>query len=401
MSQQKLLLNKLLLHSGRSRLWLSLLSLAAGTTLLLVAVMVWWNFNELLSGKHDDDSLGSTFLTVSKRVTNETMGRPGATIFTSDEIEQVKAAPQVQGVGALLSNRFPAYAVMNAAIGFSTEMFLEAVPEKFMDKLPEDWAWQEGNREVPIIVSREFLNLYNYGFALSQGLPQLSESSIQSISFQLKIGNALQGEVFNARVAGFSDRISSVLVPEPFLKYGNDKYAPGTMTGPSRLIVKTKDPSDPRFVDYLQQHDYVTNAEQLRWNKLRSVVEIVSLATGLLALLLMGVSTLVFVLFIELTIAKAKAAIRLLLEIGYSPGYLVGFMLRKFIPLVVVALLDAMIIAVAIQCSAHYKLQQMKLHVAKFPGWPVWIALGISAMVLLWFVVFSIKRSISQEKIAA
>lgn len=397
MSQQSALLDKLLRHNkGRSRLWLSLGALMTGTTLLLVAVMVWWNFNELLAGKHDNDSLGSTFLTVGKRVTNETMGRPGATIFTPTEIEAFKQAPQVQEVGALMSNRFPAYAVMNAAVGFSTEMFLEAVSERFMDKLPEDWHWQEGETEVPIIVSKEFLNLYNYGFALSQGLPQLSESSIQSIAFQLRIGNSLQGETMNARVVGFSDRISSVLVPETFLEYGNEKYAPAVTVGPSRLIVKAKDPSHPEFVSYLEQRDYTTNAEQLRWNKLRSVVQVVAAATGILAILLMGIATIVFVLFIELTIAKAQASIRLLLEIGYSPKFLSGVLLRKFIPLAMAALLDAMLIVVVVQYIAHRKLGEMKLHIASLPGWPVWAAFGVSTVLLLLFIVSSIKRSISR-----
>ncbi|WP_276132175.1 hypothetical protein [Polluticoccus soli] len=396
MSQRSVLLDKLLRHNkGRSRLWLSLGALVAGTTLLLLAVMVWWNFTELLSGKHDNDSLGSTFLTVGKRVTNETMGKPNATIFTPAEIEAFKSAPQVQEVGALMSNRFPAYAVMNAAVGFSTEMFLEAVPERFMDKLPKDWHWQEGETEVPIIVSKEFLNLYNYGFALSQGLPQLSESSIQSISFQLKIGNSIQGETMNARVVGFSDRISSVLVPEDFLKYGNEKYAPGIAIGPSRLIVKAKDPSDPLFVSYLKNHDYTTNAEQLRWNKLRAIVDVVASATGLLAVLLMGIATMVFVLFIELTIAKAQASIKLLLEIGYSPEFLSSFLLQKFIPLVMAALMFAMLVALGIQYIAHNALREMQLHVASLPGWPVWAAFGISTVVLLLFVVTSIKRSIS------
>lgn len=397
MSQQSALLNKLLRHGkGKSRLWLSLAALVAGTTLLLVAVMMWWNFNEILSGKHDNDSLGSTFLTVSKRVTNENMGKPDATIFTSAEIDAFRQAPQVQEIGALMSNRFPAYAIMNAAVGFSTEMFLEAVPERFMDKLPEGWHWQEEETEVPIIVSKEFLNLYNYGFALSQGLPQLSESSIQSISFQLKIGNSIQGETMNARVVGFSDRISSVLVPEEFLMYGNRKYSPGVAIGPSRLIVKAKDPSDPQFVSYLEQHDYTTNAEQLRWNKLRSVVDVVATATGVLAVLLMGIATMVFVLFIELTIAKAQASIRLLLEIGYSPKFLSAFLMRKFIPLMLGALLAAMLIALGIQYIAHYALGEMQLHIASVPGWPVWVAFGISTLVLLLFIVSSIKRSISR-----
>ena len=392
---QKAILKKLLLRNTRnSRLWLSLIALCTGTTLLLISVLIWWNFRELLEGKHDNDSLGSTFLTISKKVTNENMGRPETTLFSEAEINALRSVPQVQDVGVLTSNRFPVYAVMSASVGFSTEMFLEAVPSRFMDKLPEDWDWKEGDNIVPVIISSEFLNLYNYGFALSQGLPQLSESSIKSVAFDLKVGGGIMGETFKAQVVGFSDRISSVLVPENFINYGNNKYVPGVPIAPSRLIVKAKDPSDQQFVHYLQQHGYTTNAEQLRWNKLRSIVTVVTSATGLLALLLMGLGVLVFILFIELTIAKAQASLKLLLELGYSPRYLRRFMLLQFLPLVFAVLLIALLITAVIQYLASIRLQSLNLSLAAYPGWPVWAAFGVSTVVLLLFIVSSLKRSI-------
>ena len=82
------LLRKLLLRNRNSgRLWASLLALCIGTTLLLLSVMIWWSFQQLLEGKQENDSLGSTFLTVSKKVTNEMMGKPAASLFTPQEID--------------------------------------------------------------------------------------------------------------------------------------------------------------------------------------------------------------------------------------------------------------------------------------------------------------------------
>lgn len=392
---QTLLLKKLLLRNNRrnSRLWFSLVALCTGTTLLLLSVMIWWNFHELLEGKRDNDSLGSTFLTIGKKVTNENMGHPETTLFTQADIQALQQAPQVQDVGVLVSNRFPVFAVMNS-MGFSTEMFLEAAPDRFMDKQPAEWKWQEGDREIPLIVSADFLNLYNYGFALSQGLPQLSESSIQSVAFDLRVGTGAATEMYKAHVVGFSDRISSILVPESFIQYGNSHFAPGVAIAPSRLIVKAKDPSQQAFVDYLQAHDYTTNAEQLRWNKLRSIVEVFTSATGLLAVLLMGIGTLVFILFIELTIARAQASLKLLLEIGYSPRYLGRFMTGRFMPLVALALLLSLVAAIAVQFIAAQQAQSLKLTLSLFPGWPVWVAFAISAGVLLLFVIRAIGRAI-------
>ena len=134
------LLRKLLLRNngGAGRMWASLISLCIGTTLLLLSVMIWWNFQQLLEGREANDSLGSTFLPVSKKITNSMMGKKGASLFSTQEIEGLKAAPQVQDVGQLTSNRFPVYAVLNANVGFATDMFLEAVPDRFIDNKPED-----------------------------------------------------------------------------------------------------------------------------------------------------------------------------------------------------------------------------------------------------------------------
>jgi hypothetical protein len=381
------LLRKLILNStGNSRLWAALAAVCVGTTLLLVSVAIWWNFKELMEGKRDNDSLGSTFLTISKQVTNENMGQPMATIFNTAEIDALRNAPEVQDAGVLSGNRFPVYATFGSSMGFATELFLEAVPERFMDNKPANWQWQPGDSRVPIIISTEFLNLYNYGFALSQGLPQLSESSIQSIAFELKVGRGLQAQNYTAQIVGFSDRISSVLVPESFIDYGNNAYAPGVQAAPSRVIVKAKDPSADAFVHYLQAHNYTTNAEQLRWNKLRSVVTLVTGATGLLAALLMGIGILVFILFIELTIAKAQPAIQLLTELGYSPGYLSRFIAARFIPLMGGALVVALLLTVGLQLAASIWGTNLQLNLGKLPGWPVWAA-WVFSLVLFYVLI--------------
>src|SRR3954462_4142509 len=94
------LLNKLLFRrQHNTRLWTALSAMCIGMTLLLVAVLIWWNFNQLLHGKQDGDSLGSTFLTISKRVSNENMGKPAMTVFSEPEIESLKSVSDVEDVG--------------------------------------------------------------------------------------------------------------------------------------------------------------------------------------------------------------------------------------------------------------------------------------------------------------
>ncbi len=376
---------------------MALVAVFTGTVLLLLSVMIWWNFKEVLQGKNDSDSLGSTFLTISKEVTDENMGKPRTTLFTYTEIDALNSLPQVKDVGVLTSNRFPVYATLSARLGFSTEMFLEAVPDRFIDSKPIDWAWQPGSTRVPIIISSDFLNLYNYGFALSQGLPQLSKSSIKALAFDLVIGKGANAEIFTANVVGFSDRISSVLVPQSFIDYGNQKLAPEMVTMPSRLIVKVSDPSNEQFVKFLSSRNYTTNSELLRWNKLRRVVDAVSSATGLLAILLMAIGAMVFILFIELTVARAQESLKLLLTLGYSPRYLSVFMLKRFIPLLIVVLMLSGVVAIVAQQQASVWVKSMELQIAEFPGWPVWLALVVSIAILVLFVSRAVMVSIRKK----
>src|SRR5262245_60360930 len=127
------LLHKLMFRTdGSSRKWAAWITLFVGTTLLLLSVMIWWNFREVLQRRSQNDSLSSTFLTINKRITDRNMGQ--VNLFTEAEIEELKKLPEVQEVGTLASNHFPVSASMGTSLGFYTQLFLEAVPERFMDK---------------------------------------------------------------------------------------------------------------------------------------------------------------------------------------------------------------------------------------------------------------------------
>ena len=46
---------------------------------------------------------------------------------------------------------------------------------------------REAFGDIPIIIPRNYLNLYNYGFAKSQGLPQISEGIFQRVSLGIEV----------------------------------------------------------------------------------------------------------------------------------------------------------------------------------------------------------------------
>ena len=392
------LLQKLLLKNGkRSRLLVALSALGIGLTLLLLSVLLWWNFNELLHGTRNDDSLGSSFLTISKKVTAENMGQPQMTVFTPQEFNALQLAPEVQSAGAVLAVKPKVWLTMDlGSDAFSTILVLEAVPENFMDKHPPDWGWNAGGVQVPIILSSSFLSLYNYAFAPSQGLPQLSEETIKALPFKMEIELPQGKQIFIGHVVGFSDRITSVLAPETFVKWLNAQMNDRIPTPLSRIILKVKDPSKSAFINYLESRGYTTNSEQLRLGKLRAIVEVIAASVGVLALLLLGVSCILFILFIELTIAKAVPSIHRLLEQGYSPWQLSGFLQKKFLPMLLIAGGASVLLCLMLQIIAKNAAKNQQLNLPVLPGWPVWLVAILAISLLLIVMRQAISKAISR-----
>ncbi len=393
-----LLLKKLLLGntSGR-RLWTALFALCLGLFLLLSSVLLWWNFNYLLSGNASGRSMDGSYLMISRRVTNENMGLPGQTVFNPAEIEVLRHAPQVEDLGEVKPLKPQAYMrlQLGPGMGFSTVLVLESVPDRFIENLPANWEWSPGSRHVPVILSSSFLSLYNYAYAPSQGLPQLSESSIQSIPFSLEIGQGGHGQNFVAQVAGFSNRINSVLAPESFIQEMNQQEA-GTTTGISRVMIKVKDPTNAAFTSFLKEHDYMTNSELGRWSQLRILVQSVVFFVGVLALLLLLVSVLVFVLFIELSVSRAKASVVLLQEIGFSPALLRRFLQLRFFRLI--SLFVGIAVALCVFSQFVFSLfgKSVGLHFLPIPGWPFWSCVLLISFLLFFQIRLSITAAIKR-----
>ncbi len=398
----QLLLQKLLLkRNDNKRLWTAWLALLVGCLLLFLSVMLWSIFQEVLVGKKNgSDSLGSTYLTISKVVTDASMSQAALNNINSAELNSIKQAPQVQDAGLLCPANFKVAASLGSGgLNIYTLLFLEAVPDRFIEKLPDTWSWKEGDAVLPIILSRDFLNMYNYIFAPSQGLPLLSESSIKALSFILTVGEGPQQKNFRAQIEGFSDRISSVLVPMSFIEYGNIHFSTlGTNEhSASRVLLKVADPSKKEFADFLTQHHYQTNSELLRFNKVRSIVQMVSYATGVLALLIIGIGALVFLLFIELSLSQAQEKIRLLLTLGYSPRLLILFLLKHYIPMVLSAVAVALLLASCIQYYCALKLKTLALDISSLPSFWVWICAIASGTLILIKVFSTIKRAIQKS----
>jgi len=362
--------------------------------LLFVSVLVWLNFKETLSGKNKQDSMAE-YLVIGKKITDINAGKniPG-NLFTDEEIAEAGKAEGVMEAGSLTSNRYPVSASLGGSLGFYTELFLESVDDKFLDIIPEEWKWQPGQQYVPVIMSNDFLNLYNYGFALSQGYPQLSQKSIRNIPFQINIAGGR--EQYRAQIVGFTDRISSVLVPQNFMDAMNRQYGNQSTGRPSRLILKVKDPSAAAFVKFLETKGYTVNQEQLRWNKIRTAVQAIVASVGIVAIIVVGMAVLSFLLFIEITVQRAAGHISLMLLLGYAPATLRKILFRFFVPWLSSAILVAGVICILLHLLMIRWLATMDLAVPFMTAYPVLILIGATLLFLCLLLGTSVRNILNK-----
>lgn len=394
---RRILLRKLLLRTqSNKRLWPALITLFAGTVMLLSAIILWTGFRDMLSGKYDKDSIDGTYLTVSKPIPHEgKITEQKQALFTNTEIRALGSLPGVEDIGMFTSGHFPVeVSFAGEHMSFSTNLFIETVPDRFIDNKPIDWYWQHSVKEVPVIISTEFLNLYNFGYAPNEGVPQLTRGTISSLVFALKVGKGENAEYFDARVVGFSDRISSILVPESFVAYGNMYLSDTTISQPARLILLVKDPSDELFANYIDERGYITNGELLRLNRLRTIVTAAAMGIGALSVILLVISGIVFLLFAELTLAKAEKNMRLLVEIGYSPRFLGRFIYIRYCLMLLAVMVAAGIATIFLQVRASKLVLEMGLYLGTFPSWEVWAALVLILILMAALIYRTVSKAL-------
>ena len=98
--------------------------------------------------------------------------------FSPKEIEEMKEQSFTESVGAFTPSLFKVSAglgMQEAGIHLSTEMFFESVPDEYVDVSLDNWHFDESAKVIPIIIPRNYLTLYNFGFAQRRNLPKLSE----------------------------------------------------------------------------------------------------------------------------------------------------------------------------------------------------------------------------------
>ncbi len=320
------ILNKIL-WKGKSK-WL-LLGAAfgefVGLFLLLATLQFYFDIQKLLNG---DANPSDQFVQINKKVNLfNTLGMSSS--FTGEDIAKLEGLPFVNMVGRFTPNSFKVGASSDM-LGFYTELFFESIPAEFLDVDEPDFRWSEGGNMVPVIISKDYLALYNFGFAPSQGLPQVTPSTLTKLKMELTISGNGKRQSFSGRIVGFSERINSILVPPDFMEWANENF--GTeQESPARLILKVDNPLNKEFQAFLQEKGYEVSTGRLIGTQFSILLNIVLGVLGAISLLILALSMLVFILNFQLLIAQSKPEIRLLLETGHYPRQISGLLSSRFV----------------------------------------------------------------------
>lgn len=304
-------------HISVSQLTGFFLANLCGMIIVLLSVQFYSDIIPVF--KSGDSFINNDYIVVSKKVSTlgTLAGRNGT--FSTDEIDDIKSQEFTTRVGIFCPAQFKVYAGLEfGGMNISTAMFFESVPDDFVDVKSDSWSYTNDSKEIPIIIPRNYLNLYNFGFAKSRNLPQISEGMVGLVSLDINLSGNGRYERKKGRIVGFSNRLNTILVPESFMDEANRIFGNGKSSRPSRLIIEVNNPADERIARYFNDNGYETEDNKLDSGKtawfLKMVVGVV-IAVGLIISIL---SFYILMLSIYLLLQKNTVKLENLRLIGYS-----------------------------------------------------------------------------------
>lgn len=287
-----------------------------GMIIILCGVQIYSDLKPMFTG--EESLIGNDYVIITKPV--ERVGR-NATTFTREEVDALGDESFVVNIGEFVSSQYEVYgSIMFGGRKISTMMFFESVPDMFIDVETDKWHFSPDSNEIPIIIPRNYLNLYNFGFSHTQNLPQITENLIKSMTLTVELSGNGQVKNYTGRVVGFSDRLNTILVPMDLMIWANNYYANTAPEGASRLIIEVRNPGDPEVVDYLAEHGFVAEEKPSESSKALLLLKVCIAIIILIGLIFSVLSIVIFTLSIYLLLQKNSEKLENLVLIGHKPS---------------------------------------------------------------------------------
>lgn len=289
-----------------------------GLTALLLSFQLILDVRSFHSA--EEELFGPNDVVIQKKVTKLTTIGANSTEFFPEDLEALRQKEFITDVAPFQSADFKVGISEVPGDGlphFYADMFFQAIPDRFMD-VAAGWSWNEQSEFIPIVLPRDFIMIINYGFAQSQGINQISEELLMAARLTIHIDGNGKKTTMIGRVVGFSQKISSILVPESFLTYANGIYSNGNIINPTRVFITTKDDSYGELEELMEEMNLDISQASIDVAKIKTIITVVIGIFGLAALLITLLSLMGFVQYSQLMLSKVSYEIKTLTRIGYS-----------------------------------------------------------------------------------
>ena len=326
---KKSLLSKLLCKNVSSmQLGGSAIANLIGLIIVGIALQFYLDLRPIFN---DEESfVKSDYLVVTRKVTGMDALMGGSEISEA-EVADIESQLWVRRVGRFTASDYEvraAVALGSSGAAMTTQLFFESIPAEFLDVNSAEWRFDERNPVIPVIVSKDYLSLYNFGFSAAQGMPKISEGMAGMIPLQFTIsGNGLS-QSFSGRIVGFSARVNTILVPEEFMHWSNSRFGSGSAAGASRLIVEVNAPGDIKIEQYIADHNFEVAGDKANSNKAGYLFTIAVSVVAAVGVLISLLSFFVLILSIMLLLQKNTKKLQDLLQLGYTPMQVSGYYIR-------------------------------------------------------------------------
>lgn len=270
-----------------------------------------------------DSFMKKEYMVVTKHVGLGHTLRNAQPHFRPEEIRRLEEQSFTRSVGRFTPAQFDVQATVGSrdlGMTFSTDMFFESIPDGYIDTDLTHWKWEDMSDSIPVILPKNYLNLYNFGFAGSRGLPAISSSLVGMIDIEFRLRGTHASITLPGRVVGFSERLNTILVPQTFMDQANSTLSPNSQPMFSRLIVDVENPADQHIATFLSENHYETESGGGDNGRTAYFLRLVVSITSGVGLLICGLAFYVLLLSILLLLQKHTEKIDNLLLIGYAPG---------------------------------------------------------------------------------
>jgi hypothetical protein len=325
-------------NQNRFQLISACIGLAIGLILLLSSIQLYHKaklYNE------ESEMLDAHALIIQKQVSRASHLGLGSPNFSKSEIEGLKSQEFILACSPIISNQFEVVVAIDDPVipAFNSNIFLQSIENEFINISPTYFGWNDSSDFVPVVMPRNFLIMLNTFLSASQ-LPQLSESLVSNVQMNLMIGPRSKRTSVPARIVGFTNTFSSILVPSTFMKKANLKYADTQNQFHSQIIIKPIDKKLGLLESYLKEMGYESGEDQLFVSRLKSALSLTLMFMLSLAVLTLSLSIIIMIQYLQLMISSLSFEIRLMLRLGHSIKTLKSKFFRYFM---IVFILTALI----------------------------------------------------------